>query len=338
MKTKHISSSRRATPWSTANSEANKIELTGIQKLIDETNQANYYYKHPLQIDSNDAYILNNFILKHCKFCNSTYLQKDGFTKNGIQRYRCRECSKRYTLTKNSIFENHKIPISEWIEYLLSLFREQSFTSISKMNKNSYTTTNYWLKKVFLLIDDYQNNIILSNNIQIDETFYSVVKREIPIIKGKKQRGLSNSKICIGIACDDTHVYCSVEGTGKTSMRKTTDTFIDHIKPGATLIHDAEKSHNELVQLLNLTSIQYHSKDLKGFSDEDNPLNPINTRCSQLKRFLNSHSGINRNELQNLLNLYSFIFNPPINPYEKIEILLNWAFEKPISLKYRELY
>jgi len=338
LKTKHISSSRRATPWSTANSEANKTELTGIQKLNSETNQANYYYKHPLQIDSNDAYILNNFILKHCKFCNSTYLQKDGFTKNGIQRYRCRECSKRYTLTKNSIFENHKIPISEWIEYLLSLFREQSFTSISKMNKNSYTTTNYWLKKVFLLIDDYQNNIILSNNIQIDETFYSVVKREIPIIKGKKQRGLSNSKICIGIACDDTHVYCSVEGTGKTSMRKTTDTFIDHIKPGATLIHDAEKSHNELVQLLNLTSIQYHSKDLKGLSDEDNPLNPINTRCSQLKRFLNSHSGFNRNELQNLLNLYSFIFNPPINPYEKIEILLNWAFEKPISLKYRELY
>jgi len=59
MKTKYFSSFRRVTPWSTVTSKTNKpTALTGIQQLIDETNQVNYYNKHPLLIDSNDAYIL----------------------------------------------------------------------------------------------------------------------------------------------------------------------------------------------------------------------------------------------------------------------------------------
>lgn len=64
--------------------------------------------------------------------------------------------------------------------------------------------------------------------------FFSLLKREILSIIGKKRRDLSYSKICIGIACDNTHANCAIECTGKSSMEKTTDTFIVHIKTGST--------------------------------------------------------------------------------------------------------
>lgn len=37
------------------------------------------------------------------------------------------------------------------------------------MNKNSYTTTNYWLNKIYLLLKNYQNSIVLKDNVEIDE-------------------------------------------------------------------------------------------------------------------------------------------------------------------------
>lgn len=67
-------------------------------------------------------------------------------------------------------------------------------------------------------------------------------------------------------------------------------------------------------------------------------MNEINQRCRQLKQFLNSHSGFDRANLSDYLNLFAFIVNPPNDPYKKIEILLNRVFENPISLSYREKY
>lgn len=156
---------------------------------------------------------------------------------------------------------------------------------------------------------------------------------------GLQYRGLSRNQICIGIGCDLTnHVYCTVEGYGKTSSKKTMDAFYSHIKPGSKLIHDMEKSHEKLVQELKLESEAYSSKSLMGFADKDNPLNEINQRCRQLKQFLNSHSGFDRANLSDYLNLFAFIVNPPQNPYKKIEIILNRVFENPISLTYRDKY
>ena len=53
------------------------------------------------------------------------------------------------------------------------------------------------------------------------------------------------------------------------------------------------------------------------------------------KKFLNAHSGFDREDLQGYLNLFCFIVNPPKNKYEKLEKLLNLALHNPKTLKYR---
>ena len=92
------------------------------------------------------------------------------------------------------------------------------------------------------------------------------------------------------------------------------------------------------MQELKLVSEAYSSQSLKGLVNKDNPLNEINQRYRQLKYFLNSHSGFDRANLPDYLNLFAFIVNPPNDPYKKIEIILNRIFENPISLSYREKY
>lgn len=114
--------------------------------------------------------------------------------------------------------------------------------------------------------------------------------------------------------------------------------FLKHIKPGSTLIHDKETTHKKLAADLGLNSVCYSSKELKGLADSENPLNPVNRIHCLLKMFLNAHSGFNREDFQNYLNLYSFVMNPPDDHLEKVENIIKMFFENPKSLKYRDQF
>lgn len=333
MKTKYKrNTSRRATPWDKME------ELTPLQDFIKSRYIEAYDVRHPPIKGSKEVDLLNTYPIFKCKHCGSLNIQKRGYTATGIQRYYCNDCKHTFSILTNTIFENRKISISEWIEYCLDLFRYESLNVTSKTNKNANTTTKYWLMKLFLLLEDYQDNIILSGNVYIDETYYPVIESDKTIIDGKKLRGLSKNQYCIGVGYDGKNVYASLEGLGKTSKEKTKTAFINHIAEGSHLIHDKEKSHKILVDQLNLTENKYDAKQCKKISDPKNPLNPINQQCRLLKLFLNSHSSFNRCDIQNYLNLFCFIMNPPVDKLKKVEKLLNVAIYSDKTLKYREAF
>jgi hypothetical protein len=184
-----------------------------------------------------------------------------------------------------------------------------------------------------------QNDIVLSEYVWLDETFYTVRSEDIMRTEtGNKLRGLSRNQICIGVATDKLNTVFFVEGTGKPTQKKTLELFRNHIKTGSTLIHDNESAHNKLINELSLKSVSYDSNDLKKLSDSDNPLNPINRVHAILTKFLNSHSGFKRNDLQGYLNLFALVSNPPSDLLEKVEMVIKTAFQNPKLLRYREFY
>ena len=168
--------------------------------------------------------------------------------------------------------------------------------------------------------------------------FYKVIKSDIETKNGKQFRGISRNQYCIGIGYDGTNIIAIVECLGKTTKELTDKTFKNHIKKGSKLIHDDEKSHKELIKELELNNESYNSILLKTKDDKNNPLRPINHQCDLIRQFLNSHSGFERQDLQDYLNLYCFMNSGHKNKLEKVEELLIMALNKDISLAYRDFF
>ena len=297
-----------------------------------------YEDRHPTIAEADEAAMINSYTPQKCPFCGSESFVRIGCDENGIRRFKC-VCGKRFKPTTGTIFDSRKIPVSEWIEYCLNIFRYISLNADSWNNRNAISTSKYWLEKLFMTLDGYQNDIVLSNKVWLDETYYAVIMRDREHTEdGKLLPGLSRNQICVGVATDKIHTVCLVEGNGRPTQKSSYQAFKDHIAPGSTLIHDKEYSHKKLVEKLSLKSVVYASKDLKGLADSENPLNPVNRTHYLLKLFLNSHSGFNRDDLQGYLNLYTFAINPPSEPLEKVEKILNLVFENPKSLRYRDQF
>ena len=324
--------SRRKTPWD------GDGELTPTQAFLKENYGARYGNHHRKVGDSCEAEMVNSFVPAKCPLCGSDKFKKNGYTGSGVQRYKC-VCSKTFLPTTGTIFDDHKLSISEWMEYCLNLFRHVSITADSWNNKNAFTTSRYWLQKLFLTLEEVQHGIILSDTIWLDETFYRVIAEEVERNdEGNKLRGISKNQICIGVATDKQHTVFLVEGIGKPTQKRTYEIFKSHIAPNSTLIHDKEQSHKKLVKELALNSVCYASKDLRGLLDKDNPMYPVNRAHAILKMFLNAHGGFNRDDLQGYLNLFSLVTNPPHEMLEKVESVINLAFRNPKTLRFREFY
>ena len=97
-------------------------------------------------------------------------------------------------------------------------------------------------------------------------------------------------------------------------------------------------TEKKLITDLSLIDEQHPTKETKNLEDFENPLDPVNHIHYLTKRFLYSHSGFDRSQIQDYLNLYSFILNPPFDKLEKVDILLNLAFQNPKLLRYRNQF
>lgn len=324
--------SLRKLPWDKCD------QITEAQSLISSTLKEWYYAKH--RIPSNEEItLINAKNIICCPKCGSRSFVKNGLYKNKLQRYKCKDCSVNFSPLTNTIFDSKKIAISEWIEYLIHLFEFHSIKSSARDNRNSESTGKYWLIKVFSVLKNIQDDVILEGNIYLDEMFFSVAKKDI-ITKdnGKKLKGISRNKIAVASALDDCgHYLMIVEYTSKPSDASTWKALGKHIKKGSHLIHDGERSHGILIRELSLTSEVYKTDTTIGLSDEDNPLNPINKLHALSKRFIKAHGGYDRSNLQDWMNLIWFIISKPYNRFEKIEKFITLAINSPQKVKYRDV-
>lgn len=119
--------SLRFLPWS------KKDDLTEIEKLLLSTNEKWYIAKHSSNI--NEINFLNNIKIDRCRKCGSPNIVKNGFYKSKLQKFHCKVCGKNFSPITNTIFDSRKIPISEWLEYIIHLLEFHSVKSSSRDNK-----------------------------------------------------------------------------------------------------------------------------------------------------------------------------------------------------------
>lgn len=98
--------------------------------------------------DTGEVELINSFIPTKCPYCGNTLFHKYGKTRIGVQRYQCNsiECHQTFLPTTGTIFDEHRISISEWIEYCMNIFRNVTVNADSWNNKNAFQTSRYWLE------------------------------------------------------------------------------------------------------------------------------------------------------------------------------------------------
>ena len=209
--------------------------------------------------------LLNSLEVHSCPFCQSADIVKDGYQKDGTRRYRCKSCGRRFSPLTGTLLDSHKISFAEWIEFCIHLFQFQSLNVSSIDNRNAYSTGRYWLKKIFLCIEKYQDAIILERKAFVDETYLSVMPKGLDMKDGKKLRGLSRNKLCIATATDGNRTFIAYIGNGKPSAKRLIEGLGNHIKPGTLIVDDGEKSHASLCRKLNSERESHPGSTKRGF-------------------------------------------------------------------------
>lgn len=263
------------------------------QEIVAASHRSMHAFRHE-RFDG-DAAFFNGYPRSECPFCSGR-VKRNGVNRAGIQRYRCRDCGRTSTPVTDTVFDNSKLSVTAWAGFLVQTFSFASTSLMTREDGRSGTTLSYWMTKLFAVLDGIQDSDELFGSAWIDETFVpDVAGRMWHMPSGEPPRGISSSKLCIGVGLDDSgKSVCFLEGRGRPTVGGTWGAFGRRIAPGSTLIHDKECFRAKLVRELGLESRSYGSVSLIGAPDGLNPIDPVDEMCFLLKAFLRSHSGLDR--------------------------------------------
>lgn len=322
-----------ATPWD----DVPEAALTPAEAVVAASHRGIYEFRHARF--NGDADFFNGYPRETCPSCDGP-AKRNGYTLAGIQKYRCPECGHIFTPVTGTIFDNAKLPVTAWADFILQALSFESVSSMSREDRRADTTSPYWMAKLFAVLDGIQDDVVLAGEAWIDEKYWPVEAKDAATTEdGKLLRGLSRNQICIAAGTDGSGRSILLrEGYGKPSRSRTWDTFGFHIAPHSTLIHDMERAHRVLVERLELVDRHYNSKNLKGLPDDENPLEPVNRLCYLTGYFLRAHSGFRRDDLQGYLNLLHVALNPPEDKLEKVAKVLDRAMRCPKTVRFRSFY
>lgn len=325
-----------ATPWDGVADGS----MTPAETAVMLSHRSMYEYRHSALSAEREVAFFNGYARDRCPFCGGARVGGCGTDGNGVRRWRCHGCGRTFTPMTGTIFQGHKLPVSDWCEFLLQTFSYESINGMMRGNRRSQTTLPYWMAKLFLVLEGIQDDVVLSGSVQIDEKYYPVARADERLnADGSRKRGLSGNKLCIAIGCDDAGRSVFVPcGLGRPSRSRAWEAYGPHIEEGSLLTHDLEQAHSAVVERLSLRSVTHNSKAISALPDKDNPLREVNRLCFLLETFLNAHSGFDRADLQGWLDLFHVMMNDPSDKMEKAARVLDRAMRCPKSLSFREFY
>ena len=326
--------SASATPWD----HIDDADLPPHEAIVRDAHRAAYEYRHRALSAIDEAAFLDSCPRARRPWCGCGRTTRDGTDAPGVQRRVCRGRGHTFTPMAGTVLDHHGLPVADWVELMVRAFSLESLEAMTGEDRRPGTTTPLWMARLLLVPGGVQDGVVPSGDVRIDERLHPLAARDRA--GGRAGMGAhSRDGICIAVGCDDSGGGIMVRaGLGKLSKGRCWDACGAHIAPGSGLVHDMENSHSVLVEKLGLVSEACRSADLRGLDDEHNPLSRVNHMRFLLKEFMHRHSGFDRDDIDDWLNLFSVIVNPPEDRLEKAAMVLDRAMSIPISLRYRDYY
>ena len=234
--------------------------------------------------------------------------------------YYCLACGHQFSVTKEPIFENTKIPLRKWFLaiYLMTADKRGiSALDLSRKVSITHPTAMVLLKTLrHLMINDKQK-FILEGAVEIDEFF-------VGSSGGTAGRGTSKAKILIALSFDIPNTYTLDEGENEdfdpedesyamylrmvhvdNLTSETINRFVsENIHDEAIIITDSYRGYNKIVDL-DFEHVR------QAYDPNNQTYHTLHMIISNFKSFVlgTYHGGFQRDQLQNYLDEFTFRFN-----------------------------
>lgn len=239
-----------------------------------------------------------------CPSCSVEVAWSDG--SNGRRpRFRCAACGARFGLLTGTIFANAKLPLHKIMGIVEVMCHNASLRLIELTCDVSHSTAFLWRHKVFSTVSGWQDHVVLSGRVWIDEMYFedTRVGREPG---APRKRGLSRNKVCVVVAIDSWgQALAVVSENGKPSAKRINKALSRHVKRGSTIVHDCEKAHNALVRDLELVDERYKANTADPEYLEQMAL--VNHLCSWIRRYVERFACMKSENLQAYLDWFVYL-------------------------------
>ena len=105
-------------------------------------------------------------VCPHCK--SNVYIKYGKF--NGIQRFKCKECNKTFSLTTNSIWSYSKKKASDWFRFCELILERKVLRECAEILNMSINTAFIWRHKLLERLKIIQSKVVLMGNIHMVNT------------------------------------------------------------------------------------------------------------------------------------------------------------------------
>ena len=296
--------------------------IVNIYSLLpEEINEAIEKLTDALEIvkkrKNTNAKFVNKIKAKNeCPCCHSQHIIKDGFDKNKVQTYKCKDCKKKFNEGNQTLIAHIKLNYEQLTVFFDCMSDKLSIRKTAAKMKVNKSTVFLLRHKVLDCISQIRKSIQLKGTVEADETYESInlkgTKREnMPRFsksrssKGGSKRGISNHQVCIASAIDEyDNCFLEIVGTGPITKKQVEKIFDGRIEQVKTLVTDCKSSYEKFVKKQNIKLEQIKSGTYVNSNGYN--LANINSLHSEWSTFLSRFKGVSTKHLQHYLDWFCF--------------------------------
>lgn len=239
-----------------------------------------------------------------CPCCHSFHVIRYGRDKHGNQRFKCKECSKYFSVITGTLLSYTKKEPYQWYLYMESLFHGDTIKESALIADISEYTSLVWRHKILSICAQLtDDDPVLRDTVYLDEKLVDVNHIGIENKNPKEvKRGISDQKRNIACAIDEHgQKVIKVSEKGRIHSQELYDIYKDKIPSSCTVVSDSLRSYHKFMRDINVTWIKIPSGKTE---KEGYTLEKVNLLHSSIELFLHRYRGISDKYLVNYIGLY----------------------------------
>lgn len=273
-----------------------------------------------------------------CPHCGQTHVVKNG-TKNGLQRYMCKDCKKSFVISVNTILFSTKKDLSTWEKYIDCMMDKMTLRACARVCDINLTTAFEWWHKILDALQNMAESVSLSEIIEGDECFFHVSykgnhKNSKNFQMPRKSHKRGNATHTRGISRELVCVPCMINREGlsiakATNLGRVTTKTLHNLFDGridatnSIVVTDSHKAYPRFAKESGLTHVGLlPKKSVCGVYS----IQHINSYHSELKRFIEGFKGVSSKYLNNYLVYNNFVNYAKESYEDKRDILQRFCF------------